>query len=105
MPGQRQFHFIFGNAGSVVTDADQFLPARLDIDDDRTCTGIQAVFHEFFYNRGRPLDDFAGSDLIDQVAWQLANGHNRILTQLSRGRTPGQTPGQTPGTDPGTDPI
>ena len=44
-------------------------PARDDIDVDVVGAGIEAVLDEFLDDRGRPLDNLAGSDLIDQVTW------------------------------------
>jgi hypothetical protein len=41
--------------------------------------GVQAVLDQFLDDRRRPLDDLAGCDLADELGWQVADGHGRIV--------------------------
>jgi hypothetical protein len=38
-------------------------------------TGVETVLDQFLHHGRRPLDDLAGSDLVNQVTWQLLDGH------------------------------
>ena len=67
MPGQREAEFFLWNAGTVITDTNQLLPPGKNIDlyCQRAC--VQAVLNQFFYDRRWSFDNFASSDLINQV--------------------------------------
>jgi hypothetical protein len=80
VPRQRQVEFFPGHSGTVIPNANQLLTTRYDV--NRYCpgTGIEAVFDKLLDDRRWPLDDFAGSDLVDKVAGQLANWHPIILS-------------------------
>jgi hypothetical protein len=67
MPRQRKRQLIFRYTGAVVPDADQFLTAGVDINGYRSRARVQAVLDQFLYDGCRPLDNFAGGDLIDEV--------------------------------------
>ena len=41
--------------------------------------GIDGVFHQFLHDAGRPLDDLARGDLVDQGLGKLVDGHGRDL--------------------------
>ena len=69
MPRQCQLKLLFLDTASVVAHANQLCPARSNVDLDIVGAGVEAVLDEFLHNGGRPLDDLAGSDLVDQVAW------------------------------------
>ncbi len=63
---ERQRQVIGGNTTAIVTHAQQLDATLLDIHVDAGSTGIQAVFQEFLGNRSRPLDHFAGGNLVGQ---------------------------------------
>ena len=75
MPRERQRQFVPVDTGTIVAHADQLRAACSDVDVDIVGTGVEAVLDEFLDDGRGPLDDFAGSDLVDQVAWQLLYGH------------------------------
>ena len=61
------------HADAVVLDPDQLLAAVLDGDGDARRLGVDGVLDQLLDDRGRPLDDFAGGDLVGQVVGQLAD--------------------------------
>ncbi len=63
------------NAAAVVAHPDALPAAILDIDLDAARTGIDAVLQQLLDDGGRPLDDLAGGDLVDQAGWQDLDGH------------------------------
>ena len=75
MPGQGQRQFLPVDAAAVVAHANQLRTARGDVDLDVVGARIEAVLDEFLDDRGWPLDDLARSDLVDQVTWELLDGH------------------------------
>ena len=52
---------------AVVLDADQLLAAELDRDGDAARAGVERVLDQLLDDRGRPLDDLAGGDLVGEV--------------------------------------
>ena len=58
---------------AVVLDAQQFLAAELDRDDDARRAGIERVLDQFLDDRGGTLDHFTGGDLIRQVHGEPVN--------------------------------
>ncbi len=79
MARQRQRQFLGRDSDPVVTHAAELDPALLDIDVHRRRAGVEAVFQQFLQHGCRALYDLAGGDLIDQLGWQLRNGHAGIL--------------------------
>ena len=71
----RQHQVGLVHAMSVVLDADQALSARCRGDRDALCSSIECIFDQFLDDAGRPLDDLAGGNLVDQIVWKLPNGH------------------------------
>ena len=71
VPGKRQRQFVPVDAATVVAHPDQLRPARSYVDMDIVGAGVETVFDELLDDGGRPLDDLAGSDLVDEVAGQL----------------------------------
>ena len=63
------------HALSVIRDADQAAPAVLHDDLDPAGAGVEGVLDQLLHGRRRPLDDFAGSDAIDQNIIETANRH------------------------------
>ena len=64
------------HAAAVVDDADQRPPARFDRDLDALRAGVERVLDELLDRRGRPLDDFAGGDAVDQQRVEATDGHS-----------------------------
>lgn len=71
--GKRKFGS--GNTVTIIENSNEARSARFDIDINRVSSGIERVLDEFFDERGRPLDHFARSDLIDERTRQQANRH------------------------------
>ena len=69
MTCQRQQQFIPGNSATIINHANQTLAALLQGNLDRLRTRIQTVFNQLLNHRRRSLNDFAGSDLVDQEIW------------------------------------
>ncbi len=55
------------HAFAVVLDADLLLAAELDVDRQAPGAGVDGVLDQLLDDRRRPLDDFAGGDLIGEV--------------------------------------
>ncbi len=72
---QRQHQLIFGNAATVVTDADQLGAPLVDIDFDPVCARIQTVFHQLLDHGGGPLHHLSGGNLVGQNRWQNTDRH------------------------------
>ncbi len=75
MASQRHRQLALRNARAVVTNANKFSAALLDIDIDPRSTGIKAIFDQLFYNRCRPLHHFASGDLVSQLWRKNLNRH------------------------------
>ena len=73
--GQRQRQFRGRDAAAVIAHAHQADAATLDVDFDAPGAGVQAVFDDFLDDRRRPLDHFAGSDLVNEFAGEYADSH------------------------------
>ena len=61
------------HAAAVVGDADAALAALFDRHRHRAGTRVQRVLDQLLHHRGRPLDDFAGRDLVRDVVRQDAD--------------------------------
>ena len=57
----------------IVNDAHVGRSATLDLHSDVRCAGINGVFHQFLDDRGRPFDDFSGSDQLRNFLLQYGN--------------------------------
>ncbi len=75
MARQREREFVRRDAGAVVAHADQADPAVLDVDRELLRAGIEGVLDEFLDDGSRTLDDLARSDLVDERAFEDADGH------------------------------
>ena len=53
----------------------QTIVSILQFDLDAMCAGIQRVLDQFLDHGRRPLDDFAGGNLVDKGVRQLADRH------------------------------
>ncbi len=63
------------DAGAIVTNSNELLATRLDLDRDFGSAGVETVLDQFFDDGCRPLHHLASGDLVDQVTRELANGH------------------------------
>ena len=91
------------HAATVVGDADAALAAPFDRHRHRAGTGVQRVLDQFLHDRGRPLDDFAGRDLVRDVVRQDADARAGGVGLRLHGRGPrswrssrGDTPAARP---------
>ena len=66
---------------AVVADADQAAPAGLDRDLDQGGAGVERVLDQFLHRRGRPLDDLARGDAVDEQRIETANWHGGNLAK------------------------
>ena len=74
---QRQARVLATHARAVVPDEDPVDAAPVDLDVDPGRPGVESVLDELLDGRGRPLDDLAGGDAIDDGARQAADaGHS-----------------------------
>ena len=58
---------------AVVLDVNQLLAAKLDGDGDTPRAGVDRVLDQLLDHRGRPLDDFAGRNLVREIAGKDLN--------------------------------
>jgi len=52
---------------TIIPHPDTLLAGLLNIHLDGMCPGINAVLQQFLYHGSRPLNDLAGSDLVDEM--------------------------------------
>jgi hypothetical protein len=72
----REARVFFAHPASVVAHFDALAAAVFEDDVDRRRTGVDCVLDELFVDRRRSLDDFSGSDLIDEVGGENSDaGH------------------------------
>ena len=67
MPLDRQLRVFRLHALAIVLDADLFLSAELHVNGDSARAGVDRILDELFDDGSRPLDHFAGRDLIGEV--------------------------------------
>lgn len=65
MAGKGKRQILACDPASVISDANPLDSALLDFDFNTGSTGIKGVVEEFPQHAGRPLDNFARSDLAD----------------------------------------
>ena len=68
---QRQFSRRY--AVAIIPDLDQFAATLLDIDLEFVGAGVQRIFHQFLNHGRRPLNNFTGGDLVNEVGGKPAN--------------------------------
>lgn len=73
MTGERQRHLLRRNAAAVVGDGDALDAALFQAHGDLRGAGIERVLQQFLDDGGRAFDDFAGSDLRNQLVGQGLN--------------------------------
>ena len=76
MRGDRERKIVLVDAAAVVAHADQARAAGFDVDLDASRAGIEAVLDQLLDDRGRPLDDFAGGDLVDELSGKLMDARH-----------------------------
>ena len=64
---QCQAQFFLGDASTVIGHGDAFDTSGFQAHLDTRGARINRVLHEFFHNGRRPLDDFTGGNLTDQL--------------------------------------
>ena len=74
MPFDSQGKLICRDTRTIVCDFDQLLSGPDNGDRYVGCSGIQSVFNQFFYNRGRPFNDLAGCDLGGNISGKIRIG-------------------------------
>ena len=67
----------------VVDDPDVASTSGVELDTHRGCSSIEGVLDQFLHNRRRPLDDFSGGDLVDEVIRKRLDRHPRSLRRGS----------------------
>jgi hypothetical protein len=77
--GHGQGQLVVDDAVTVVGDPDQVAAAVFDGDVDVRGPGVEGVLHELLDDAGRPLDHFAGGDLVYDERRQDVDGHAAIL--------------------------
>src|SRR6185369_5760372 len=80
VPLDRKPHIFRPHPLAVVFDPNRLLAAELDRDADAPGPGVDRVLDQFLDDRCRPLDDFAGRDLVRKVAGQnvdAAHGYSQ----------------------------
>ena len=63
---ERQPGVLGAHAAAVVGDGDPVAPAGADLDAHAPGAGVEGVLDQLLHHGGRPLDDLAGRDLVDQ---------------------------------------
>ena len=74
------------DADAVVAHADQAAAAAFQLDLDAPRARVQGVLDQFLDHRGRPFDDLAGGDLIDECVGQDLDGQ-RATSRIGYFRT------------------
>lgn len=87
MARQGKREFVPDDTLAVIANSNQFLSARDDVDLDSLGSRIETVFNEFLDHGSRALDDLTGRDLVNQVIWELLDGHSRIMQECDTLRT------------------
>ena len=71
---------------AIVLDANQLLAAELDGDRDATRAGVERVLDQLLDDRRRPLDDFAGGDLVGEVQREAGEFAPRQIQRRRRNK-------------------
>ena len=79
MPLDRQARVLGVHTFAVVLHAQRLLAAELDGDRDSAGAGVKRVLDQFLHDRRRPLDDFAGGDLVGKMQGEAVDaGHDSV---------------------------
>ena len=60
-------YLLRGNARAVVGNADEAVPALLQLHRNHGSAGVDGVFGQLLYDRGRALHDFACRNFINRI--------------------------------------
>jgi hypothetical protein len=78
---QRQFDLVLIDALAIVPDTHQLLATGYDVNLNGLRARVETVFDQLLDDRSRPLNDLAGGNLINQMIWELLNGHANLTKQ------------------------
>ena len=82
MPLQAEQRVIAAHAEAVIHHAHEAASARLNLHRYARSLGIQRVLDQLLHDAGRPLDHFAGGDLVGHLLGQQADAVHRFVTRL-----------------------
>ena len=89
MARQRERQLGGGNSAPSSRTRVSRTPPGFDLDFDAVRAGVEAVLDQLLDDGSRPLDDFAGGDLIDEVVVEDADRHGRaVLARQPASYTP-----------------
>jgi hypothetical protein len=71
----REAKIVAGHPAAVVDDTDEPPAARLDHDIDAAGARVKRIFDEFLHDGGRPLDDLARRDAVDEYRIETTDRH------------------------------
>ncbi len=77
VPAHRQFCFLAAHPRSIIGYADPGPTAVLGSNLDTARTRIERILQQLLHHRRRPLDHFAGGDLIDDGVGENSNARHR----------------------------
>ena len=63
--GERQSQVLGRDASAIVDDADELDAPLFDLDIDTSAARVERIFEQFLDHAGRPFDDLARRDLVD----------------------------------------
>ena len=75
---KRGRQFLWGDARAVVHDLNRGSPRIQNRNMDVRCTCIQGIFHQFFDDGGRTLDNFARRNLVGDLFMEVVNGWHQF---------------------------
>ena len=80
VPLEREQGIVAVHAAAVVADLDQAAAAAAQLDSDLGSPCVKGVLDQFLADRSRPLDHFAGGDLVRDLVCQYADAAHDPLT-------------------------
>ena len=83
MPSDCERQILALDSRAVIGEAQPLDAAARDIDIDLCRAGIEAVLEQLLQCRRRPLDDLAGSDLIDQEIGERADRMHGLAMEVA----------------------
>ena len=92
--GECQGQLRCADPAPVIAHPNEAHAAALDVDLDSRGARIEGVLNQLLDDRGRPLDDLAGGDLVNELAGKHANGHRPGSVQAIRRGHGGAGPDQ-----------
>src|SRR5690606_24443768 len=80
VPRQREREPVPRDAAALVRHADELGAAGREVYRDRAGARVERVLDELLDDGGRPLDDLACRDLVDELRRKNSNGHPRTCS-------------------------